>query len=266
MDNKVNKLIMIGIYRIFGTCMLLLLFTGTPLLSSGQDIKADLKKMNAQLMSRKVNFSMDYRLFHSANDKEPFENVEMNIYMWNEWMKISTKYFESLRSTGVYVYINHSQKKLILNPVNNKELIKMFRTYEAFFNVDTMLKLYKKVEYKGLRGENKVYDLYFEENQSNYAKMTIEINSKTYLISKTITYFNKPLDDLSGKALLSLNKNYKKDMRLPRMEIVFSEFSFPKVLKKEEFSISPYVTKNGKKYQAVPRYSAYEFINYITSK
>jgi sulfur relay (sulfurtransferase) DsrC/TusE family protein len=212
----------------------------------------DLKQLSKKLSSRKYNFTLTYRLFESHTAKVPAETQVIDVKMWDLMINMSNKHFQIIRNKENYLYVNTDQKVIMVNSVKKYGAeLKEFREMEHMFNLDSIMKFYKKVELLPAANGVKTYRFHMTDNYK-FAYTDITIDPKQQQLQKVVIYYASSLKDLTGS-----------DERkgLPRIEILFSNYQFPVKLSTEQFSTSKYVVKDKKRLKATKEYTSFRIID-----
>lgn len=230
--------------KILVSLFLIVCFSG----AFSQNVSDDLFKMNRAYRNFKdLSMNMTYLIFASHKSVTPQE-VYRGIFkkqgeaQYSRFMGIQT-----LSTKNFFVTADSSEKEIILsNPANQANL------FLPKTDIDNYLKLCSKTEFfepkPGLIG----YRLFANPKIiSEYSRVDIHINKKTFLVERLILYYGREMNsDESGS---------KKDK--PRMEIFFSNIDTHPEFSPDEFSESRFFVQNGEDYKVTKEYSEYQLIN-----
>jgi hypothetical protein len=229
-----------------------------------QNAAEDFKKINKNLSKRRYSMQVTYRMYDTYENTSPFETKNMRVNLWDGEIKISSDRFEAIRNKSLYLYINYSNKMVMLNPVNSKSIVKTMNEMEKWFNVDTVMKYYDKIETKESNANTRTYRIYPKKMAIlQYAYTDIQIDVKKQVINKMVIYYAHTLNDM-----LSWRKQEdNKDNKLPRMEIVFSDYDFTSKYNEQLFSLNRFIKTNDKgKHDLIAPYNQYEFFDNTNRK
>lgn len=197
-----------------------------------QDVLDVLKKVDAVFNGKTcLKFNATYKLFKSTKDNKPSE-IYNSLFCKNELNEvyIKTKNLISIENDSFVLQLDTNDKVAVLANANKNT------KKSKVFDLEELSKYGKIVEFKK---NNSGWYLVFDVNekvQMMYNRIEIYINSN-FTIQKEILHLRQVMD---------FSKDIKKsDLKLPILEITFSEYSFEK-LNSTIFNFSNYFTINNK--------------------
>jgi hypothetical protein len=251
-----NKVI---IRWLFSVC-LVMCYAGSAL---GQSAVEDFRKIDARLADRKFSMVMKYALYETYTSARSIEEKNYRVTAWENEMSLKVEGLDMIQTGKLSLHADHERKTLILYPVDGKETRKQISEITRWINVDSLFKRYSKVELLASSKDSRTYRLHLPKGTGNYAYVDTRINTQTFLLEKVIVYFSQDMDRLLGNRF----SKQQEQQQLPRLEITFTQYSFPSKRDDAAFSMSGYFTVSGKGAKTLTsEYRSYEFTDYTVKK
>ncbi len=212
-----------------------------------QNAKEDFEKMNKAFDVKALSMKIRYDLYKNKDTKILFQKEVAELKQSGnlKWMKIGK--METLETDKYSLLIDHGAKEIsLLGKSLNQQNEKNSNPFKM--NLDSLLKICEKVEFKNENENQNSYELVFPN--SEYNKVKVVYNKKTFFIEKLIMYYDEKR---------KLDENKKEEKEAPRMEILCSEINTNPSFSDTDFTSDKYIEKtvNGK-WIAKALYSSYE--------
>jgi hypothetical protein len=244
--------------RLFKQATLAIIFLLLIITANAQNkqVASDLKKVNEKLLKRRYDFSLTYRLYETYTAPTPIETQVLDVKTWDLMINIRSSQFHVIRNKENYLYVNFAQHFMMVNSVKKYAAeMKQMKELENMINLDTLLASYEKVEELKAESGFKTYRFHMKDHDK-VAYTDITINTARTELHKIELYYNQSMDELNGKPKPKIDTG-----KLPRMEMVFSNYRFPAKYDETKFSIYNYVVKEGKKLKPASSYTRYKFVD-----
>ena len=211
-----------------------------------QNAKEDFEKINAAFDVERLSMRISYDLYKNKDTKIVFqkESGELKQSRTFKWMKVGQ--VETIETDTYSLIIDHKGKAISMlgKRLNQKE----DKNKNPFkINLDSILKMCEKVEFKKLNDQQNSYDLVFP--LSEYSKIKVVYNSKTFFMEKMILYYNDAQD---------LEEKKGSPEEAPRLEIVCSDINLDPIFTSNEYTYDTYLEKTADgKWVCKPAYKGY---------
>jgi len=206
---------------------------------NAQNIAEDIKKMNAaNIYSEQFMAQLTVKVFSSEKDEKPSitQYYEIKKKGKDLYYKIDNK--RILVNSSCVLVINDKEKKVLYSKNNGKSPL---NNQSIDVNVDSLVKAYDNVEFKGITNGLKQYvihqkknpiptiEIYFSENGEKLSKLIYHYDTKAY-----------PVNNL--------------------VEINYTKWTYSPQFEANDFSEKKYITKINNKIQLVAALHAYQLV------
>jgi hypothetical protein len=218
-------------------------------IAGAQNAVEDIRKMNLSFAKEQLAMELNYRIYPDSVSKEPIQSED------GRWVRVGLSQYQELgnieiiRKAGeLQVTFDHENKIAVVSdaPVSSGDDVNTIAGLNALENVMDQCRW---VRYRSVNVELAAYDLY--PNGSEFSRMTVIYNKKSYAISKLILQYATSIsDDETGRQII------------PRMEIAFKPIennSIPVA----KLDLGKYVIKKGTGYELTAPYKEYQLSNYL---
>lgn len=206
--------------------------------------KDDFSKLNKVFFAEKFSVEMEYKLYENHFNTVPVETRSGYYFKSgkNDYSRIMD--IETLHTPELTLVAMNEEKLITVSgPASQRMGLSV--------GPDTLLRFCKQIKFSDNQDTRK-YELYFNENSSTeFNKIELSFDIKTYQLNKFIIYYNEREKILENGTL---------QMIKPKVEIAYKNYN--KAKGTPEFSEGKYVTKIGaNKYKSTGKYASYKVYN-----
>ncbi len=226
---------------------LLSIFFAGPPDASLQKAKEDFTKINKLFKSQNISMMMVYNFYELHDTYTPVETQTGLYYKKGDKDYSKIMNIETLHTPELTVVAENNDKiMLVTGPVSERVPIST--------DLETLLKFCKEINIREVQGDERIYDLGFdEESEGEFKKIQVVLNTKTNYLTKLVLYYNK---------IDKMQDNGEATTIYPKVEIVYWNYNKVVVNESKVLSQSTYIQPMGSnKFKCSSAFSNYQMYN-----
>jgi outer membrane lipoprotein-sorting protein len=221
-------------------------------ISAAQDIEADLANINKKYEVGSMSMNVKYIAYPDHTASVPVEEESGQVKKKGTKIYYRIGSLESVSTDDYSLIVNHEEKTIFLLPKKKGMEEEGYNFVPA--NVKKLLSTCENVKFEIVSASQNAYNL--ECSLSEYSKIKIVFNSKTYFLEKMELFsrFALPEEETDGVS---------EGGKPPRLEIQYGNIESNPNLADNTFTYEKFLTEmEGKKgYQLKEEYRGYQFIS-----
>jgi hypothetical protein len=160
----------------------------------GQSFRSELKKAIDFLSTSKVKYSVEYEFVDQAKPQSaPLQTQTVLCYLWPPYSVYKYPEVEMYHNDRFKLAVYKKQKALIVNKSTQQ---KQQALSISVAQLDTILKIYQKIEMLPASGGLHTYRLTFKKALKEYSHAEITLDPETTRLHSITLYFKKTLSQL----------------------------------------------------------------------
>lgn len=241
---KRNKMKLAKLYR---EIIILLIIVIIPGYLAAQNFKADIKVMKEAFAKiDRLHAEVEVKVFENTFSAQVIQTKKSTIRKDGNNYHYDLDNLSLLMNEKCMLLVHHDEKQIVYSKrdVNNE---KQFGIGTLTPEVDTILRQYDSVIYKGISNKLKRYIIYSSKSKT-IKRTEVFLDTKTAMIRKLIYYYNTELFPVGSKVIVD-----------------YKVFNTSPTFSSTEFSEKKYI-EHGRELKPSKAFSAYSVFNYDPNK